>query len=87
MGTRPALKNVMQRIDLLDATKCRGVLGNQRQQLVEQHLERARLAREDTLCRESMSPPERNWLGTTRSALARHWNLLTGLTAEQPSYA
>jgi len=54
---------------------------------VEQHLERARLAREDTLCRESMSPPERNWLGTTRSALARHWNLLTGLTAEQLSYA
>jgi transcriptional regulator with XRE-family HTH domain len=54
---------------------------------IEQQLENARLAREDTLCRESMSPPERNWLGTTRSALARHWNLITGLTAEQLSYA
>jgi hypothetical protein len=46
-------------------------------------LERARLAREDTLCRESMPPSERDWLSTTRSSLARHWNLLTGLTADQ----
>jgi len=48
-------------------------------------LERARLAREDTLCRESMPPAERDWLATTRSALARHWNLLTGLTPDQLS--
>jgi transcriptional regulator with XRE-family HTH domain len=51
-----------------------------------QGLERARLAREDTLCRESMSAAERDWLATTRSALARHWNLLTGLTADQLSH-
>ena len=55
--------------------------------LIEQQLERARLAREDTLCRESMSLPEREWLGSTRSAVARHWNLLTGLTADHLSYA
>lgn len=54
---------------------------------VEQQLERARLAREDTLCRESMPAAERSWLKTHRSALARHWNLLTGLTADQLSYA
>jgi transcriptional regulator with XRE-family HTH domain len=54
---------------------------------VEQQLERARLAREDTLCRESMPDAERRWLKTSRSALARHWNLLTGLTADQLSYA
>jgi transcriptional regulator with XRE-family HTH domain len=54
---------------------------------VEQQLERARLAREDTLCRESMPVAERNWLKAHRSALARHWNLLTGLTADQLSYA
>ena len=54
---------------------------------VEQALERARLAREDTLCRESMPPAERSWLATARSPLARHWNLVTGLTADQLSYA
>ena len=54
---------------------------------VEQQLERARLAREDTLGRESMSTAERRWLETNRSPLARHWNLLTGLTPDQLSYA
>lgn len=54
---------------------------------VEQQLERARLAREDTLCRESMSAAERRWLEANRSPLARHWNLLTGLTPDQLSYA
>jgi transcriptional regulator with XRE-family HTH domain len=54
--------------------------------LAAQELERARLAREDTLCRESMPPAEREWLVTTRSSLARHWNLLTGLTADQLSH-
>jgi transcriptional regulator with XRE-family HTH domain len=52
-----------------------------------QKLERARLARQDTLCRESMPGAERHWLEANRSALARHWNLLTGLTADQLSYA
>jgi transcriptional regulator with XRE-family HTH domain len=55
--------------------------------VVEQQLERARLAREDTLCRESMPVAERRWLKAHRSALARHWNLLTGLNASQLSYA
>ena len=54
---------------------------------VEQELEHARLAREDTLCRESMPVVEREWLVTTRSPLAKHWNLLTGLTSEQLPYA
>ena len=49
-------------------------------------LERARLAWEDTLCRGSMPPAERQWLATNRSALARHWNLLTGLTVDQLSH-
>jgi transcriptional regulator with XRE-family HTH domain len=56
-------------------------------QMVETKLERARLAREDTLCRESMPDAERRWLGSNRSSLARHWNLLTGLTVEQLPYA
>jgi transcriptional regulator with XRE-family HTH domain len=49
-------------------------------------LERARLAREDTLCRESMPAAERDRLARTRSALARHWNLLTGMTADDLSH-
>ena len=54
---------------------------------VEQQLEHARLAREDTLCRQSMPLAERGWLKENRSALARHWNLLTGLTIDHLSYA
>jgi len=54
---------------------------------VAEQLERMRLAREDTLSRESMSAAERRWLQRNRSKLARHWNLLTGLTADQLAYA
>jgi hypothetical protein len=46
-----------------------------------------RLAREDTLCRESMPMAERRWLRAHRSALAQHWNLLTGLSADPLPYA
>jgi transcriptional regulator with XRE-family HTH domain len=46
-------------------------------------LEPSRLAREDTLCRESMTRAERAWLRERRSKLAEHWNLLTDLTVEQ----
>ncbi|HUJ49789.1 MAG TPA: helix-turn-helix transcriptional regulator [Bryobacteraceae bacterium] len=53
----------------------------------ESELEEARLAREGTLCRDSMPAPERAWLKTHRSEAAAHWNLLTGLTAEQLPYA
>lgn len=53
----------------------------------EQELEEARLAREGTLCREAMPARERAWLRVHRPAAAAHWNLLTGLTAEQLPYA
>jgi transcriptional regulator with XRE-family HTH domain len=53
----------------------------------ENELEEARLAREGTLCRDSMSEPERNWLRANRPEAAAHWSLLTGLTAEQLPYA
>jgi transcriptional regulator with XRE-family HTH domain len=53
----------------------------------ETELEEARLAREGTLCRESMPEPERTWLRANRSESADHWNLLTGLKAEQLPYA
>jgi hypothetical protein len=50
-------------------------------------LEAARLAGEGTLCRDSMPARERTWLRTNRPEAAAHWNLLTGLTAEQLPYA
>jgi hypothetical protein len=50
-------------------------------------LEDARLAREDTLCRDAMPERERSWLRKHRPAQAAHWNLLTSLTAEQLPYA
>jgi transcriptional regulator with XRE-family HTH domain len=46
-------------------------------------LEPSRLANEDTLCRESMTLAERNWLREHRPKSAEHWNLLTDLTVEQ----
>jgi transcriptional regulator with XRE-family HTH domain len=53
----------------------------------ERDLEEARLARESTLCRESMPQREREWLRSHRPAAAEHWNLLTSLTSEQLRYA
>lgn len=53
---------------------------------VEQQLEPSRLAREDTLCRESMTQAERRWLRQRRPEQAQHWNLLTGLVPEHLSY-
>jgi transcriptional regulator with XRE-family HTH domain len=49
----------------------------------ENELEEARLAREGTLCRDSMPERERTWLRNNRPEAAGHWNLLTGLTVEQ----
>jgi transcriptional regulator with XRE-family HTH domain len=46
-------------------------------------LEFSRLAKEDTLCKESMTRAERAWLREHRPKLAEHWNLLTDLTVEQ----
>ena len=54
---------------------------------VEASLEPSRLAREDTLARESMTQAERRWLRTHRPPAAEHWNLLTGLTPDHLSYA
>ena len=49
-------------------------------------LERSRLAREDTLCHDSMTEAERKWLRVNRTPEAARWNLLTDLRAENLSY-
>ena len=53
----------------------------------ESALERSRLAREDTLCHESLTAAERGWLRNHRSPEAKYWGLLTDLSPEQLSYA
>jgi transcriptional regulator with XRE-family HTH domain len=50
-------------------------------------LDRSRLVREDTLCCDSLTETERNWLKDTRSEDARHWNLLTGMRPEHLEHA
>jgi chemotaxis regulatin CheY-phosphate phosphatase CheZ len=54
---------------------------------VEARLERCRLVREDTLCRESMTTAERRWLASHRPADAEHWNLLTDVVPEELRHA
>ncbi len=50
-------------------------------------LEPSRLAREDTLCHDSMTDAERRWLRQQRPPQAEHWNLLTDLRREHLPYA
>lgn len=50
-------------------------------------LEWSRLAREDTLCHDTLTEAERRWLREHRSAEAEHWGLLTDLSPEHLSYA
>src|SRR5262249_35285814 len=45
-------------------------------------LDRARLVKEDTLCHDSMTQVERNWLRTNRPEQAKYWNLLTDMKVE-----
>jgi transcriptional regulator with XRE-family HTH domain len=50
-------------------------------------LERSRLAKEDTLCHDSLTEAERKWLRANRPATAAHWNLLTDMKAENLPHA
>lgn len=54
---------------------------------VEERLQRSRLAREDTLCCESMTRAERVWLRSHRRADARRWNLLADVLPEELRHA
>jgi transcriptional regulator with XRE-family HTH domain len=54
---------------------------------IEMRLERSRLAREDTLCHDSMTEAERRWVREHRIPDARHWNLLTDLSSDRLPYA
>ena len=53
----------------------------------EAELERSLLAREDTLCNETMTQSERNWLANNRPEDAKHWHMLTDLSPQYLNYA
>jgi transcriptional regulator with XRE-family HTH domain len=53
----------------------------------ERVLERSRVFLEDTLCSDSLTRAERRWLETNRPDEAKHWRVLTDLSAEHLSYA
>ena len=53
----------------------------------ERKLEGSLLAREDTLCHESMTQVEREWLRDKRPDQAKRWHLLTDLTSDRLPYA
>ena len=61
--------------------------GAQKLQKYLEMLERARLAREDTFCHDSMTQAERTWLREHRSLTAGHWNLLTDMEAKHLAYS
>jgi hypothetical protein len=54
---------------------------------VERDLERARLAAETTLGRDSMPEAEKAWLRANRAAEAARWNVLSSMTAQELPYA
>jgi transcriptional regulator with XRE-family HTH domain len=53
---------------------------------VEAELEHSRLEREDTLCNETMTNAERNWLQVQRPEAAKQWHLLTDLSPRNLNY-
>ncbi len=52
----------------------------------EEELRQFKLEREDTLCNETMTDSEKNWLRTQRSDAAKQWNLFTGLLPHHLRY-
>ena len=50
-------------------------------------LDRSRLVKEDTLCHDSLTNAEKEWLRANRPSEAVHWNLLTDMKAENLPYA
>jgi hypothetical protein len=46
----------------------------------------SRLMNEDTLCHDSLTKPERNWIFDHRTEEARYWQLITDLRMEHLHY-
>jgi transcriptional regulator with XRE-family HTH domain len=93
LTTQAKLRNVQNRLGFL-ATVARQVAEKrgdrsaaEKLRRFEGKLEPSRLAAETTLGREAMPEAEKTWLRQHRSAEARHWNVLSGMRAEDLPYA
>lgn len=86
---RAKMHNVQNRLAYVVTLASELAVGGAAAQLQELvlELEPSRLAREDTLCHDSMTNTERRWLRQQRSQQAEHWNLLTDLRREHLPYA
>ncbi len=51
-----------------------------------EELEKSRLVKEDTLCRQNMTEAEKRWILQNRSAEAEHWNIISDLSADHLRY-
>lgn len=49
-------------------------------------LEKSRLVKEDTLCRQNMTEAEKRWILQSRSPEAEHWNIISDLSADSLRY-
>ena len=49
-------------------------------------LEKSRLVKEDTLCRQNMTGAEKRWILQNRSTEAEHWNIISDLSADRLRY-
>ena len=81
------LLNLQNRLGFLGELAVRLAAPEEARTMALALLETSRLALEGTLCRDSMSEPERNWVRKHRPDAAAHWNLLTTLTADQLTHA
>ena len=93
LTTHARLRNVQNRLGFL-ATVARQVAEKrgdrsaaEKLRRVEGRLEPSRLAAETTLGRDTMPEAEKVWLRQHRSPEARHWNVLSGMRAEDLPYA
>jgi transcriptional regulator with XRE-family HTH domain len=86
---RAKVRNVQNRLAYVATVAAELAVGGAATELHElvQELEPSRLAREDTLCNDSMTDAERRWLRERRPPPAEHWNLLTDLRREHLPYA
>ena len=51
-----------------------------------EELEKSRLVKEDTICRQNMTEAEKRWILQNRSAEAKHWNIISDLSADRLRY-
>jgi transcriptional regulator with XRE-family HTH domain len=79
------LRNLQNRLGFL--LQVAGVEGHETAAQAIRELEDVRLLQESTLCWDSMPVATRTWMRRNRTRLARHWNILTRMNAEDAANA